>query len=77
MILCMRTKHTLRDLRDGRGYTQKRLGELAGVTPRTISRLERGDPTSTETLYKLAEALNHPISTIIWAHAASGGWVTD
>ncbi|WP_350025870.1 helix-turn-helix domain-containing protein [Pseudomonas fulva] len=49
--------------RKRRQLTQKKLAELAGVTPNTLSRLVKGitlDP-SLETVASLAKALNYPV----------------
>ena len=44
-------------LRDDRGWTQETLAEIARVTVRTVQRVERGEPSSTDTRRALAGAL--------------------
>ncbi|MCA1540603.1 MULTISPECIES: helix-turn-helix domain-containing protein [Bradyrhizobium] len=49
----------LKNLRHGKGWSQDRLAEMAGVNKQTISRIERGehDNTRDHTIQKLARAL--------------------
>ena len=48
----------LKELRDGKGLTQKQLGDLAGMPVNTIARLERGErKPSWDTVLALANAL--------------------
>lgn len=48
----------LRELREKKGWTKKRLAEAAGIAPQTVTQIERGRyGPSTPTLYKLAGAL--------------------
>lgn len=51
-------------LRLQRGWSQEQLAEVAGVSVRTIQRLERGQPGSLKTLKALWPALG-------WAQASS------
>lgn len=44
-------------LREERGWTQETLAEIARVTVRTVQRVERGEPSSTDTRRALAGAL--------------------
>ena len=44
----------IRKLRLQRGWTQSQLAEMAGVTPRTILRIEQGQNPSLETCRALA-----------------------
>ncbi len=44
--------------REGRGWTQETLAELAGITVRTIQRVEGGEPSSVDTRRALARALD-------------------
>lgn len=41
-----------------RGYTQKQLAELAGVSEVTITKIKRGGNIDLATLYKVEEALD-------------------
>lgn len=47
----------LKEFRKARGYTQDALAQLAGVSTRTIQRLERGEEASFETAKSLASVL--------------------
>ncbi|WP_234714164.1 helix-turn-helix transcriptional regulator [Mycolicibacterium chlorophenolicum] len=47
----------VRDARRERGWSQTRLGELAGVSRPTIARIERGDDVSVATLAKVTAAV--------------------
>lgn len=44
--------------RENRGWTQETLAELAGITPRTVQRVEGGEPSSVDTRRALARALD-------------------
>jgi transcriptional regulator with XRE-family HTH domain len=46
----------IQKLRLQRGWSQEQLGEISGLSPRTIQRLERGQPASLESLKALAAA---------------------
>jgi transcriptional regulator with XRE-family HTH domain len=46
----------IQKLRLQRGWSQEQLGEISGLSPRTIQRLERGQPASLESLKALASA---------------------
>lgn len=46
----------IQKLRLQRGWSQEQLGEISGLSPRTIQRLERGMPASLESLKALAAA---------------------
>ncbi|KQQ45661.1 hypothetical protein ASF58_18975 [Methylobacterium sp. Leaf125] len=48
-------------LRDNRGWTQETLAEIAKVTVRTVQRVERGEPSSTDTRRALAGALEFQV----------------
>ena len=57
----------VRELREGRGWTQAQLCERAGITVVTLSRIENGRTKGIdfETLEKLAKALEvHPAALI-------------
>jgi len=56
----------VRELREQRDLTQTQLAEKAGVNTMTVSRTERGEHApSTNTLVRLAEALNVPLSALL------------
>lgn len=55
----------VRTLREARSWTQEQLAEVAGVTARTIQRIESGQvPPSAETLMALASALDVDLDTL-------------
>jgi transcriptional regulator with XRE-family HTH domain len=53
----------IRKLRLQRGWTQDQLAEMAGVSVRTVQRLERGDAPSLETAKALASVFEVDFST--------------
>ncbi|WP_255264790.1 helix-turn-helix domain-containing protein [Streptococcus sobrinus] len=54
----MENKTLVANLRKQKGWTQERLAEKAGLSVRTIQRIERGDDSSLETLGPVANALS-------------------
>lgn len=58
----------IREMRKKRGLTQKELSEISNVSRETINLLENGAQavTTTDTLLKLAKALNCKVSKIFW-----------
>jgi transcriptional regulator with XRE-family HTH domain len=56
----------LKELREGQGLTQQRLGELAGIFANTIARLERAErKPSWDTVVALAKALDVPTDAFL------------
>ena len=55
----------LKFLREARGYTQKQLADMAGLSQATVAHIEKAtkDP-SVDTLSKLADALDTHIATL-------------
>lgn len=47
----------IRQIRQDRGLSQEQLAQMAGISPRTLQRIERGATPSVETLKCLASAL--------------------
>ena len=45
--------------------SMKMLAELSGVSRITIGRIVRGEPTTPETLHKLAKALGIPVTKLV------------
>ena len=45
-------------LREQRAWTQEHLAHVAGITARTVQRIEQGDPASADSLMGLAQALD-------------------
>ncbi len=48
----------LRELREGRGWTQTDLARESGVSPLTISRAENGRRLHAPTMFQIADALD-------------------
>jgi len=48
----------VRELREGRGWTQSHLAEVTGLDERTIRRVERGSTPALDTLQALAQAFD-------------------
>lgn len=66
------TGELIRSVRKERGLTQKALGELLGVTQATVGQYETNpNPPKLETLQKIAEKLNVPVSYLIGSAPAS------
>ena len=51
---------TLKKTRTDIGLTQEELANMVDITPRTIQRIESGNPTSLETAKSIASVLEHP-----------------
>jgi transcriptional regulator with XRE-family HTH domain len=56
---------SLRLLRNGRGWSQEQLADVADVSVRTIQRLERNAPASPETLKALAAAFDLEVEDLL------------
>ena len=58
---------SLKDVREARGLTQAQLGELIGVSRKTINTVENGVYVpSTVIALKLAAALGEPVEMLFW-----------
>ncbi|MBQ2329159.1 MAG: helix-turn-helix transcriptional regulator [Oscillospiraceae bacterium] len=59
----------LREYRQKKNLTQEELSKISGVSRPTISMLETGDVSvsKTDTLTKLADALNETVSSIFFS----------
>jgi transcriptional regulator with XRE-family HTH domain len=55
----------IRELRESRGWSQQQLAEIAGVSPRTIQRVEAGRGASQETLRAVASAFDTEVSELL------------
>lgn len=57
---------TIRELRKKKNYSARELSERSGVARSLISQLETGkrESTSMDTVYRLAKALDVPVSTL-------------
>lgn len=56
----------LKELREGRGYTRRKLGELAAIPPGTIANIEY-ETTEFPTfdhIHKLIQALGYPLAVL-------------
>lgn len=58
----------IKEIREEKGYSQEKLSELSGVSRNLIARLETGEltSTSTNTLFKLAQALNVKVKSLFF-----------
>lgn len=56
---------SIQELRRNHGWTQEQLAEHAGLSVRTIQRIERGDPATLETLKCLAAVFETSVSQLI------------
>ena len=56
---------SIQERRRGHGWTQEQLAEHAGVSVRTIQRIERGDTATLETLKCLAARFESSVSSLI------------
>ena len=54
----------IQKLRLQRGWSQEQLAQLSGLSPRTIQRIERGQPASLETLKALGAVFDIDISNL-------------
>lgn len=61
-------KYRIKELREAAGVTQTELAERTGITRTTIWRLEAGESvvTTTQTLVKIADALNVNVSDLFF-----------
>ncbi len=61
-------KFKIKEHREKLGISQEKLAQLSGVSRNLIARLESGDltSTSTNTLFKLAKALNTKVESIFF-----------
>ncbi|EME70479.1 hypothetical protein H261_08353 [Paramagnetospirillum caucaseum] len=55
------TAETIRELRLQRAWSQEQLADIAGISARTVQRLEQGQPAALETLKALAAAFDVPL----------------
>ena len=66
------TPNRVAELRDTRGWTQRQLADLAGVTSQTISNLERGErQPSLETAVAVARAFGLPVEVVFLAGSST------
>ena len=56
--------HPVRKLRLQKAWSQEQLAQLAGISTRTVQRLENGDTPSLETLAALAAVLEVPVTEL-------------
>lgn len=54
----------IRTLREHRAWTQEHLAQVAGVTPRTVQRVEAGEGAQVETLQSIAAALDVDVQAL-------------
>lgn len=58
------TAHAIKRLRLERAWSQEQLGAVAGISARTVQRLETGQPPSLDTLKALAAAFDLPVAAL-------------
>ncbi|WP_440072689.1 helix-turn-helix transcriptional regulator [Streptosporangium sp. OZ121] len=62
----------LRDIREGQGLSQERLGELADVDRKTINRIENGMYSPRlDNVFQIADALDIPIRELFTSSPVS------
>jgi len=59
-----RKKNKVNTLREGNVWSMSELARRAGVTPQTISKMERGEPTSRISQLKVARAFGKNIDYV-------------
>lgn len=61
----------IKELREQKGWTQEKLANKSNVSRNLIARLESGslDKTSTDTLFKLAKALEVKVESIFFENS--------
>lgn len=57
-------KYRIKDLRVARGWSQEQLATIAGLSTRTIQRIENGDQASLDTLAAIASALGLQVNEL-------------
>ena len=55
----------IKDLREQRAWPQAQLADVAGVSERTVQRIERGESVAFETLKSIATAFNVDVSELV------------
>src|SRR5437867_6021203 len=55
----------IKELRTKRAWSQDHLATIAGVSVRTVQRVEGGDPASPDTLKALANAFDTDVTTLV------------
>jgi Predicted transcriptional regulators len=61
-------KNRLKEIREEQGFSQEELAEISGVSSSIISEIEndRSEVTKTDTLVKLADALDSKVSEMFF-----------
>ncbi|RYZ88610.1 MAG: XRE family transcriptional regulator, partial [Moraxellaceae bacterium] len=55
---------SIKEKRNQRGWTQSQLAEYSGLSQRTIQRIEKGNPATTETLKCLAAVFETDVAAL-------------
>ena len=59
----------VKEHRERKGYTQQQLSELIGITPKSISYIERGENyPSPDNLFELAKVLDMSLDEFVFSH---------
>ncbi|MCW0348550.1 helix-turn-helix domain-containing protein [Pantoea ananatis] len=73
----MRNLNKVREYRLARAWSQEQLAEMAGLSTRTVQRIENGDPPSLETLSALAAVFACKITDLTNEASAENGEALD
>ncbi|ADD78207.1 Hypothetical Protein PANA_3040 [Pantoea ananatis LMG 20103] len=73
----MRNLNKVREYRLARAWSQEQLAEMAGLSTRTVQRIENGDPPSLETLSALAAVFACKITDLTSEASAENGEALD
>lgn len=73
----MRNLNKVREYRLARAWSQEQLAEMAGLSTRTVQRIENGDPPSLETLSALAAVFEINVTDLTTDAAAESGKALD
>lgn len=65
----------VRNLREARAWTQEHLADAAGVSLRTVQRLEAGQGFASETALSVAAALNVDVKELLEPVEGAGTWL--
>ncbi len=73
----MRNLNKVREYRLARAWSQEQQAEMAGLSTRTVQRIENGDPPSLETLSALAAVFACKITDLTSEASAENGEALD
>lgn len=73
----MQMPNKIKELRVARAWSQEQLAELAGISARTVQRIENGEQASLETLSALAAVLEVKVIDLTEQPSREGGSAVD